>query len=209
MEMYAPLAAVAMLWTAAAMMPGPNFLIVVTTAVQSGRSHALVTVAGVVMGVTLWASAGYLGISTLFALAPWLYATLKIAGGLYLVTVGIALLRAASRTGGGGVCGADAPARRSLVRSFATGFVVNMANPKTAIFMASIFATVLPAHAPLGLGLTTIALTSAISLMWYSLVALAMSRPAVQRFYHARRRWVMRVAGGLFTVFGVKVAVQG
>lgn len=207
MDAYAPLAAVAMLWTAAAMMPGPNFLIVVTTAVQSGRRHALVTVAGVVLAVAAWAGAGYLGISTLFALAPWLYATLKIAGGLYLVYVGLSLLRASGRAGGSGT--AAVPSRRTLSRSFATGFVVNMANPKTAIFMASIFATVLPAHAPLGLGLTTIALTSLISLVWYGLVGLVMSRPRVQRFYQAKRRWVMRLAGGLFTVFGIKVAVQG
>ncbi|RAI01060.1 lysine transporter LysE [Acuticoccus sediminis] len=204
----ATLAAVAMLWTAAAMMPGPNFLIVATTAVQSGRHHALVTVGGVVLAVCIWATAGYLGISTLFALAPWLYATLKLAGGIYLIVVGITLLRASGRKG------ASAPApevavTRRLSRSFVTGFVVNMSNPKTAIFMASIFATVLPAHAPVSLGVTTIMLTTAISTLWYGFVAVVMSRPAVQRFYRDRRAWVTRAAGGLFTLFGVKVAAWG
>lgn len=87
----APLLSLALLWTVAVVTPGPNFFNIAQLAVSRSRRHGVVAALGVASGTVLWGLAGGLGIQTLFSAAPTLYLSFKIAGGCYLIWLGLKL----------------------------------------------------------------------------------------------------------------------
>lgn len=203
MDGYAVLFSVATIWIVAAITPGPNFLVTVRVAITHNRGGGLQTVAGIVLATLLWASAGFFGIHSLFRAAPWLYFFLKAAGGVYLIWLGLKLLWNSKDRAD------DLPASNIMPtngwRAFRLGFITNMANPKTALFVTGLFAVAMPVEAPVGLGLAAIAVMVSISLVWYSIVAWLFASRQVARAYARARRWIDRLAGGCFVFFGVRV----
>src|SRR5471030_1446244 len=85
----APLLSLALLWTVAVVTPGPNFFNTAQLAASCSRKHGVVAALGVATGTVLWGLAGGLGIKSLFSAAPTLYLTFKIAGGCYLIYLGL------------------------------------------------------------------------------------------------------------------------
>jgi threonine/homoserine/homoserine lactone efflux protein len=163
------LLSVATLWILAVVTPGPNFLVTARLSVGQSRREGLRAVAGIGVGTAIWAAAGCFGVQALFIAAPWMFVGLKILGGLYLICLGgkiIWLSRHPDLQ--------DFAARgsvRSGLSAFRLGLVTNVANPKSALFVASIFATSMPSHPPLALALAAMSTMIAISLAWYALVA--------------------------------------
>ncbi len=112
-----------------AFMPGPAMAYVAAQTLARGRRAGWMATFGVSLGGMSHVLAAAAGLSALFAHVPELYAALKIAGALYLIWLGISIVR--SR-----VEGIDAPAiaPRSARRAFVDSMVVEILNPKTAIF---------------------------------------------------------------------------
>ncbi|MEV4224470.1 LysE family translocator [Nonomuraea sp. NPDC049725] len=111
------------------LVPGPAVLFIVTRSVAQGRSAGLVSVLGVHAGSVVHVVAATLGVSALLAASATAFTVVKYAGVAYLVWLG---LRKLVRRGGGGE--AVAVPEQSRRRMFWEGFVVNVLNPKTAIF---------------------------------------------------------------------------
>jgi threonine/homoserine/homoserine lactone efflux protein len=199
----AVLLSVASIWAVAVVIPGPNFFITAQTGVSRSRAAALCVVAGLALGTALWGLAGFLSISWVFITAPWAYLLLKVLGGSYLILLGVRLLLRSAR-GGAGNDGADARPLRPAM-AFWAGLLTNLTNPKTALFVASLFASVLPANPAFGLGLYSVAVMVVVSLVWYGAVALLFSTPRMVAVYGRCRRWVDAAAGGLFVAFGVQL----
>lgn len=205
METVEILAVVAAIWGLAAVVPGPDVLAIARSAAVAGRTPALATVAGIAVGTVIWGLAGFLGISTLFALAPALYGMVKLLGGAYLIWTGLTLLRAAGRPGPTATGDGAAGPRQSSRSAFLQGALVNLANPKTAVFVASLYATVLPADPGGLLGAGVIAVTTGVSVGWYAAVACLLSTSALRRGYAGARRWLSALAGAAFIGFGARL----
>ncbi|GII82821.1 RhtB family transporter [Sphaerisporangium siamense] len=111
------------------LVPGPAVVYIVTRSVAQGRSAGLVSVAGVHTGSAVHVVAAALGLSALLAASATAFTLVKYLGAAYLVWLGLRKLL--SRPGGE----AERVTRSaSRPRLFAEGFVVNVLNPKTAIF---------------------------------------------------------------------------
>jgi threonine/homoserine/homoserine lactone efflux protein len=111
------------------LVPGPAVLFIVTRSVAQGRSAGLVSVLGVHAGSLVHVAAATLGISALLAASATAFTVVKYAGIAYLVWLGA---RKLMRRGGGDEA-VELPVH-SRRRMFWEGFVVNVLNPKTAIF---------------------------------------------------------------------------
>jgi len=117
---------------ALAVTPGPGVLYVVARTLAQGRRIGLVSVAGVALGNLGNALAAALGLAALLAVSALAFGILKYAGALYLVFLGVQMLR-------------STPAAPTVVarvnggagRIFRDGFVVALLNPKTTIFYAA------------------------------------------------------------------------
>ncbi|MET8001564.1 LysE family translocator [Nonomuraea glycinis] len=111
------------------LVPGPAVLFIVTRSVAQGRSAGLISVLGVHAGSLVHVAAATLGISALLAASATAFTVVKYAGIAYLVWLGA---RKLLRRGGGDEA-VELPVH-SRRRMFWEGFVVNVLNPKTAIF---------------------------------------------------------------------------
>jgi threonine/homoserine/homoserine lactone efflux protein len=117
-------AAVALLVT-----PGPAVLYIVARSVEQGRWAGLVSALGVHVGTLVHVAAAALGLSALLVSSALAFNVVKYLGAVYLVYLGIRRLLAPAAAAES----AAAPPR-SLRRLFAQGIVVNILNPKTALF---------------------------------------------------------------------------
>ena len=202
------LLSVAAIWSIAVITPGPNFFITAQTGVKHSRISALFVVLGIVAGTAIWGLAGFFGVALLFAVAPWAYVALKIVGGGYLIYLGIKLLIASFDTTPDKHESIDLRSLMSPIAAFRLGLLTNLANPKTAAFVASLFASTMPQQPSILLGITSILLMLSLSLLWYGAVAYLFSSPRLAIFYQRSRQWIDRIAGVIFIGFGIRLATD-
>ena len=111
--------------------PGPAVLFIVARSMDQGRSAGLVSVAGVHCGTIVHVAAAALGVTAILAASETGFDAVRYAGAAYLLYLGVrTLLR---RRNGDGAEPQAAPLRRI----FAQAVVVNVLNPKTALFMVA------------------------------------------------------------------------
>ncbi|MEO0910217.1 MAG: LysE family translocator, partial [Pseudomonadota bacterium] len=77
--------------------PGPNFVLLSTTALMVNRATAVQAAFGIAVGSLIWMVAAALGISVILETLPVLGWVLKIVGGVYLIYLGIKLWRSAAK----------------------------------------------------------------------------------------------------------------
>src|SRR5918995_6236340 len=80
------------------MMPGPDQALITRNALVGGRHGGLLTIVRGVLGLTVHASAAALGLSALLLTSATAFTVLKIAGALYLLWLGLQMLRSAVRS---------------------------------------------------------------------------------------------------------------
>lgn len=202
----AVLLSVAALCAFAVVSPGPNFLITARLAIARSRRAGLQAVCGIILGTVCWAAAGCFGVRTLFIAAPWMYALIKAVGAAYLVFVGGQLLWRSWRHQGEFRTRLTEVLPR--VSPFHLGVLTTLANPRSAVSVASIFATAMPSQPPLLLSFAVMILMVVMSACWYSFVASLFAVPYLVNSYQRFRRWIDRVAGACLIFFGAKLAVE-
>src|ERR1700688_4635019 len=94
-SMLLPILTVALAHLAAAMSPGPSFLLVARTAVGVSRRAGLAAALAMGVGASLWAAAALVGLAVIFAQFDWLYIGAKITGGVFLIWIAIRIWRGA------------------------------------------------------------------------------------------------------------------
>ena len=201
----APLASVAALHLAATAIPGPTTLVVADIAVRTNRRMGLAATTGVACADTAWAVAAMTGISVTLATLTWLGTSLRIVGGGYLVYLGARTWLAARRPPPAGHPGHQLDGRLAALRR---GLAANLANPKSAIFFASIFAATLPPHDPVWVRAAAVAIVTINALWWHAALAVLLSRRRAHRAYQKGKHWADRITGGLLTSFGLYLLHQ-
>ena len=111
------------------LVPGPAVLYIVARSIHHGRRAGLASVLGIHVGTLVHITAATLGLSALVLSSAIAFTAVKVAGAAYLVGLGLWTLL--SRTAEPDVA---LGGERNLRRAFAQGIVVNVLNPKTALF---------------------------------------------------------------------------
>lgn len=197
---------IAVVHLAAAATPGPSTLLVTQTSIAASRRAGLLTAFGTASATAVWSISAVLGLSLVLSKLAWLYDALKLAGGAYLIYVGIRMWREATLPlplASEGLAGVRASDARAYVR----GLVTNLTNPKSAFYYVSIFAVLLPPELPIWVRGAAVAVVVAVSLAWYSVVATLLSTMPAQRAYARVKTWLDRVAGTVFIAFGLRLAL--
>jgi threonine/homoserine/homoserine lactone efflux protein len=186
--------------------PGPAVIYIVSRTVAQGRSAGLVSVAGVHAGSIVHVAAAAFGISALLAASATAFTVVKYLGVAYLIWLGVRKLLS-------GTAAEEVEVKHATMkRLFWEGFVVNVLNPKTAIFFLAFlpqFAD--PAAGPIApqivlLGVIWIVLGMASDGTYALLASLLAGR--LRRSARARRR--LDVGSGLvYLGLGAFVAFTG
>ncbi len=190
--------------------PGPDMALVARNALVAGRAAVPVTVLGICAGIVVHALAAAIGLSALLKASASAYAVVKVAGGAYLVYLGIQAWRASMRDTEDSEWMLGPARRFAGGGAFRQGFVSNVLNPKLVVF----FISVLPGFTDpngsffaqaLVLGIAFELLTIAWLLSYGTAVARvgeAMRTPRVRHFLE-------RLSGTVLVALGVKIAVDG
>ncbi len=123
------------------LVPGPAVVYIVTRSVAQGRAAGLVSVLGVHTGSLVHIAAAALGISAILAASATAFTIVKYAGAAYLVYLGVRKLMDRSSAEEAVVTATPKS------RLFGEGFVVNVLNPKTAIFFLAFLPQFADPHA--------------------------------------------------------------
>ncbi len=112
-----------------AYMPGPALLYTAAQTITGGRAAGYWAALGIHIGCYVHVFAAAFGLSAIFAVIPTLYLALKLIGGAYLIWLGFQIFRTRMAAG-------PEPqlAKRTRRRAFIDSVLVEVLNPKVAIF---------------------------------------------------------------------------
>ncbi|WP_146591981.1 LysE family translocator [Puniceibacterium confluentis] len=188
---------------AAAMSPGPSFVVAVRTAASEGFTTAAALAVGFGLGAALWAAAAMTGLALLFQLFPALFAALKFVGGACLLWIAFQLWRHARAP----LSDHGERPPRSISSAVRLGFVTFAANPKTAVFFGAVFVGLVPAETSLAARLALLAAIFVNETLWYIVVARLCSLPRTRAAYVRAKAWIDRGFGLLIAGFGLNIAL--
>jgi threonine/homoserine/homoserine lactone efflux protein len=185
--------------------PGPAVLYIVAQSIDRGRLAGVVSALGVATGGLVHVTAATIGLSSLLVSSATAFNVVKYAGAAYLIGMGLWTIlrgREAEET-------AAAPSERRLRRRYWQGVVVNVLNPKTALFFLAFLPQFVDPDAGSAalqlavLGLVFVVLAVASDCVWALAAGTASARLRGSRRFLAVQRYV---SGSVFVGLGALTA---
>jgi threonine/homoserine/homoserine lactone efflux protein len=198
--------------------PGPAVALIVRRTALRGLRYGLATVVGLEIGLYTWALLVASGFAVVAA-SEFGYAMLKIVGCLVLGWLAIRSFRcwwlergtASLSDPGLSMQGdQDAGRQRSWIWAVGEGFVVQLANPKAALFLLALYPQFVPRDQPLVQSTAILAvLQVAIETVLYGSLAVGVTRASTWFRTSAVRRCMEALTGTVLVVLGVRLALSG
>jgi threonine/homoserine/homoserine lactone efflux protein len=187
--------------------PGPAVLYIVAQSIDRGRLAGVVSALGVAVGGLVHVTAATIGLSSLLVSSATAFTVVKYAGAAYLIGLGLHTLFVRRR--GGDSPGDSPPRERRLRRRFWQGVVVNVLNPKTALFFLAFLPQFVDPESGSAalqlavLGLVFVALAVLSDTLWALAAGTASERLRGSRRFLAVQRYV---SGSVFVGLGALTA---
>ena len=189
-----------------AFLPGPAMLYAAAQTLARGRWSGLMAALGLHLGGYVHVVAAAAGLSVLFHAVPPLYTAVKLAGAIYLIWLGIAMIR--SRGTGDMPVVEPKSGRRALFESI----TVEALNPKTAIFFLAFLPQFIDPAGLVPVWGQFLILGAVVNLMFSSadLICVMLAGAVAGRLRQSgRAQRVMRQVGGVMIAgLGVRLALQ-
>jgi len=189
------------------LIPGPSVLYILTHSVAQGKRAGLASVLGIELASLIHAIAAALGLSALLLTSALAFSIVKYLGATYLIYLGVRTLLAREERQ---QTAASAP--KSLSQLLTRGFLVNLLNPKTALFFYAFLPQfVNPARGAVAgqmllLGALFVLLASCTDSL-YALLGSTVGKLLTRNT--GFRRFQRYVTGSIYIVLGVTAAVAG
>lgn len=193
------------LYAAIVVSPGPNFALISRLAVSGKRPTAVGATFGLAIAATAYAILTMAGLAVVLTRIRWLATLIQIAGGLYLVYLGIKAWMATKPSGSaeeieGGPSGA--------LRGLRMGLIVNLSNPKGIVFFIGLYAVTIPPDLALWAKLIILAGGFFLEISWYGLAIVLLSTRPARAAYDRFGLWIERVIGTLLAAFGIRLIAE-
>jgi threonine/homoserine/homoserine lactone efflux protein len=194
--------------------PGLDTMLVLRTAIASGRRVGFLAGVGIGTGCLAWAVAGAVGLTAVLAASEFAFDALRLAGACYLLWLGgRALWHARGGARGRGTAESPAAAATAAVISsrsaLRTGFVTNLLNPKIGVFYMSLLPQFVPHDASvLWTSLLFAAIHGAEGLLWFALIVFAAGAARRTLTHPTVKRRLQQLTGLAFIAFGLRLATN-
>ncbi len=200
------LGAVLAVYVVVVVSPGPNFALVTRLALGESRSTSTGAILGLAVAATLYAVAAMSGLSVLITQVGWLARFIQLAGGAYLVYLGINLWRQSGSRNS--TQPTSARGGSDFGSGFRLGLVVNLSNPKAVAFFIGLYAVAIPPGTSVVTRAVILAAGFALEIGWYTVVTQALSRRRLRAAYQRHARALDRVIGTILIAFGIRLATD-
>ncbi|NEU99226.1 LysE family translocator [Bradyrhizobium uaiense] len=187
-----------------ALIPGPAMLYAAARTLAGGRRAGLMASLGLHLGGYVHVIAAAAGLALLFHAVPPLFTAMKLAGAAYLVWLGLSLFRDRDNT-----------KRPTLVplsveRAFVQSIVVEVLNPKTAIFFLAFLPQFVDASASLPVWAQLFLLGTIVNLTFSAvdIVCVLFASAVMSKLQRSRRsqRIMQRIGGSMLVALGARLA---
>jgi threonine/homoserine/homoserine lactone efflux protein len=185
-----------------AMTPGPDTFLVLRFSLQNSRS-GLAAATGSALGSLLWASAVAIGLASLLEQSATAYRVVKIAGGLYLIYLGLRVLLRRRQE-----AASDPPEsqsrRQTPVAAFGSGLLSCSLNPKVGLFFLAIVPQFVPPHSSMFTAVLTLGMIdTVVAFGWLVVIVLAAGRAVVWLRRPRITTLLTRISAAVLTAFGL------
>ena len=212
--------AVGIITILAVISPGPDFAMVTRIALARGRRAGVLCAIGIGTGVSVHLGYTLIGLGVVFASNIWVLSVLRYLGAAYLIWLGVSALwpdirrllgRPDHSKSASNVTPSDQPDQNQTRRAqnsgsaFWIGFACNALNPKTMLFIVSLFSQVISPDTGIVQDVAYGAYIAACHMIWFALVATALTLPSVQARIAAIKSWIERGVGICLAGLGVKL----
>lgn len=179
--------------------PGPDFLIVLRHATNSGSRTAIVTSLGIACGIAIHCILAITGLSLIISNSPALRSWIQVLGCAYLIYLGITAVR--SKTGHTKY--KNPPPIASSAGAFFQGFTVNLLNVKATLFFIALFSGLISNNTLLSTKLVYGAYLSIATFIWFAIVATLLTTPAPRRFFDKFEPQLNKSFGMIIMLLGI------
>ncbi|MDO5535954.1 MAG: LysE family translocator [Desulfovibrionaceae bacterium] len=202
-----------------AMIPGPDFALILRVSLLHGRRPSIFAAVGIGCGLIVHTALSVAGLTAVIAHSPFLFKCITYAGAAYLAYIGLRSLLARPARPEAGEDGTDSgtgartaqtahPDDVSSRAAFVQGFLTNVLNPKAVIFFLTFLPQFIVADAPLSVPVQLLILGICMVLIvavWFITLSLLLSRLRKYLESETFRRRLEVVTGTVFLGFSVKL----
>ncbi len=186
--------------------PGVDTAMVLRACASGGKIPARYAAIGICMGCLIWGAAVALGLGALLKTSPLAYMIVKYAGAVYLLWVGVNLVRQPRRVleeNG------ERLNREASMLALKRGLLTNLLNPKIGVFYVTFLPQFIPPHANVAVDLFVLAVIHVVLVMIWFAILIAAAAPLSRMLRKPSIISLLdRVAGGVFILFGLKLALS-
>jgi RhtB (resistance to homoserine/threonine) family protein len=190
-------------------MPGPDTAVVTKNALLGGRRSGVFAAVGVAIGLTVWTIAAALGVAALLQASATAFLLLKVVGAIYLIWIGIQMLRARDLAAATTRVGHGIDPHTVRAKALRQGVLSDLSNPKIAIFFTSFLPQFVHGDGPAFAALLFLGLVfAAITLLWLVAYGVAVGHASEQMRRPVLRKTLDRITGVVLIAFGVRLAFE-
>lgn len=190
-----------------AFIPGPAMLYAAARTIAGGRRAGFMASLGIHIGGYAHVIVAAVGLSILFHAVPPIYAAVKLAGACYLIWLGVGLFRTKPARA------SEDPAPDAGRRAFGQSILVEVLNPKTAIFFMAFLPQFIDPAAGTAMWLQFAVLGTIVNLMFSAadLVCVLLASLIMRRLQRSSRaqRLARRAGGSILVGLGTHLALSG
>lgn len=210
---------VAVITLLAVISPGPDFAMVSKVALLKGRRNGILCALGISAAISVHLAYTLFGLGIVFANNVWVLNTLRYLGGMYLIWLGVSalwpdikrvLFRTKTNQTSEPLKNKNLPQNKLTRNSsaFWSGFACNALNPKTMLFIVSLFSQVISTDSSLLMELSYGAYIALAHFVWFALVACLLTSARIQKKVLIFKIWIERVTGLLMTSLGLRLLIS-
>ncbi|TWI52554.1 threonine/homoserine/homoserine lactone efflux protein [Pseudomonas duriflava] len=189
--------------------PGPDFAVTVRQSVRFGRLVGLFTALGIGAGISIHVLYTLLGIGALMHAWPWLLGIAKLAGGAYILYLGISLIKSKASPPTSEVApNAFHTEQPTFGKAFLVGFLTNATNPKATLFFLAIFTTLVSSETPIHVQALYGLWMCSVNAAWFMLVGLLFSSPYIRAAFLRLGHWFERTMGLVLVFFAGRLLLS-
>jgi len=187
--------------------PGPDFVLVVKSAIKNGPKKSIGVAAGIASANALYIALCLIGVGALLASSVIIMIALKVAGGVFLIYLAVMALRA-KKNDYKDLEVSESQTHQSettFVKEFITGFMSGILNPKNLLFYLSLFTVVLTNDVNFGFKVGLGIWMTSVVFVWDLSVIYVLSRDNVRRKFSKLAYYIDKCTGAILGLIGFTI----
>ncbi len=187
--------------------PGPDFVLIVKSAVKHGDKKSMGVAAGIASANAVYISLCLIGVGAILASSVTLLMIMKILGGLFLIYLAMQAIRGKKSDYQILVLSGTSQTQiqTTWAREFTTGFISGILNPKNLLFYLSLFTVILTEEVGMVFKICLGVWMTALVFAWDIFIIYVLSMPKVRRQFASYSYYIDKVTGVILAGIGFSI----